>query len=59
VNCASLTVEDSTGTNFVASITSGPDFGIYHVGAGTMTLNITGVTGSGTVVVRMSPRTER
>lgn len=59
VNCASLVVEDSAGTNFVANITSGPDFGIYHIGAGTMTLNITGVTGSGTVLVRMQPRTER
>jgi hypothetical protein len=59
VYCDSLIVEDSAGTNYVASITSGPDFGIYHVGSGTMTLNITGVTGSGTVVVRMQPRTER
>ncbi len=59
VYCGSLLVEDSAGTNYVANITSGPDFGIYHVGSGTMTLNITGVTGSGTVSVRMQPRTER
>jgi len=59
VDCAALTVKDTSDTNYIASITSGPDFGIYHVGSGTMTLNITGVTGSGTVVVRMQPRTER
>lgn len=59
VDCGALTVEDSAGTNYVAAITSGPDFGIYHVNSGTMTLNITGVTGSGTVAVRMAPRLER
>lgn len=59
VDCADLTVEDSTGDNFVAFITSGPDFGIYHVGSGSMTLNVTGVTGSGNVRVRMAPRLER
>lgn len=59
VDCAALTVEDSTGDNFVAFITSGPDFGIYHVGSGSMTLNITGVTGSGQVAIRMAPRLER
>ena len=59
VNCAALTVFDSVGNNKIADITSGPDFGIYHVGAGSFTLNITSVTGSGTVAVRMQPRLER
>ena len=59
IDCAALTVEDSAGVNYIANITSGPDFGIYHVGSGTMTLNITGVTGSGQMRLRMQPRLER
>jgi len=59
VNCADLTVKDSAAANKVALITSGPDYGIYHVGSGSFQLSITGVTGSGTVAVRMAPRLER
>lgn len=59
VDCAHLTITDSAGDNKVSMLTSSPDFGIYHVGSGTFTLDITGVTGSGTVAVRMAPRLER
>lgn len=59
IDCGRLTVINANGVNKVADITSGPDFGIYHVGSGTMTLDITGVSGSGTVSVRMQPRLER
>lgn|SRR5574338_215159 len=59
VNCASLTVTDTAGANYVSYITTGPDFGIYHVGSGSFQLNFTNVSGSGTISVLMNPRIER
>lgn len=55
VDCATLQI--TTGSNNAASqLTSSPDFGIYHVGSGSLVLSTSNVTGSGTVSVTMKPR---
>jgi hypothetical protein len=59
VDCGRLTVLDSTGTNHVSKIVTGPDFGIYHIGSGSFTAAVSLVTGSGNVVTTMTPRLER
>jgi len=59
VNCSNLTIKDTAGANYLSMLTSGPDFGIYHVGSGSFTANISQVTGTGNVRVYMNPRLER
>ncbi len=59
VDCGALTVKSLDGANHVAKIVSGPDFGIFHVGSGSCVLDITGVQGSGTLNLSMTPRLER
>jgi hypothetical protein len=58
VNCATLEITQG-GNNAFFYLASGPDFGMYHEGAGTMTINTSGVVGSGTVTVFMTHRYER
>lgn len=58
VDCATLQITQA-GSNALSYLTSNPDFGIYRVGSGTMTLNATAVTGSGSVILAMTPRFER
>jgi len=58
VNCATLEITQG-GNNAFFYLTSGPDFGMYHEGAGTMTIDASGVVGSGTVGVFLTPRYER
>ena len=58
VNCATLQITQA-GSNAVSFLTSSPNFGIYHVGSGTLTLSSSNVTGTGTVSVEMTPRYER
>lgn len=58
VDCGSLQIT-SAGSNAISYLTSGPNFGIYHVGSGTLTLSSSNVTGSGDVVIEMTPRYER
>jgi hypothetical protein len=58
VNCGNLTIKDSNGDQ-LGMLSSGPDFGIYHVGSGTFNADITNVVGSGNVRVFMNPRIER
>lgn len=59
VDCGRLIVTDTAGDNHVSKIVTGPDFGIYHIGSGSCTFDITLVTGSGDVVTTMVPRLER
>jgi phage-related protein len=58
VDCATLQITQA-GSNAVSFLTSSPNFGIYHVGSGTLTLSASNVTGTGTVSVEMTPRYER
>jgi phage-related protein len=55
VNCATLQITQA-GSNAVSFLTSSPDFGIYHVGSGSLVLSTSNVVGSGTVTVTMAPR---
>jgi len=60
INCGTLMVQDdTTGANKITTIITGPDFGIYHVGSGSATFNISNVVGAGTVQTVMVPRLER
>lgn len=59
VDCGRLIVTDTTGTNHITKIVTGPDFGIYHVGSGSFTGNVSLVIGSGNVTTIMVPRLER
>ena len=58
VDCGTLQIT-SGGSNAVSALTTGPNFGIYHINSGTLYLDVTGVTGSGDVSVTMTPRYER
>lgn len=58
VDCATLEITEA-GYNAISYLQSSPDFGIYHVGAGTLTLSSSNVTGSGNVTLAMTPRLER
>lgn len=58
VDCATLQIT-SGGENALSYLTSSPDFGMYQMASGTLTLTITAVTGSGTVVLAVTPRYER
>jgi hypothetical protein len=58
VDCATLEITEG-GYNAISYLQSSPDFGIYHVGAGTLTLSSSNVTGSGNVTLAMTPRLER
>lgn len=55
VDCATLQIT-TAGSNAVSYLTSSPDFGIYHVGAGALVLSSSNVLGTGTVSVTLSPR---
>lgn len=55
VNCATLQITQA-GSNSIEDLQTGPDFGIYHVGSGSLVLSASNVTGSGTVSVTMQPR---
>lgn len=59
VDCAALTVTSGSTVNGIHYLTSSPDFGIYHVGSGTLTLSTSNVAGAGTVSVQLTPRYER
>lgn len=55
VDCASLQITQA-GSNAVSFLQTSPDFGIYHVGSGSLVLSSSNVTGAGTVSVTMTPR---
>lgn len=55
VDCATLQIT-AGGNNAASQLTSTPDFGISHVGSGSLVLSTSNVTGSGTVSVSMTPR---
>lgn len=55
VDCATLQITEG-GSNAVSYLQTTPDFGIYHVGSGSLVLSSSNVTGSGTVSVTMQPR---
>jgi hypothetical protein len=59
VDCARLMIKDTSGVNRVDLLSSGPDFGIFHMGSGSFSVNITEVDGAGNVRVYMNPRLER
>lgn len=62
VDCEKLTVTNLTdGSNAIQYLTSGPDFGMWYLGSDIddFTVDITAVTGSGTVSVTVQPRYER
>lgn len=59
IDCARLTVVDTSGVNHVTKIVTGPDFGIYHTGSGSSAFIVTSVTGAGNVITTMLPRLER
>lgn len=59
VDCARLIATNASGGNEITKIVTGPDFGIFHVGSGSCTFDISLVTGSGNVVTKMTPRLER
>lgn len=58
VDCSSLTISyvDDGSLSAVQHLTTSPDFGIYHIGSGSFSLDISAVTGSGTVSVEMQHR---
>lgn len=55
VDCATLQITQG-GSNAVSFLQTSPDFGISHVGSGSLVLSSSNVTGSGTVAVTMQPR---
>jgi hypothetical protein len=59
VDCGRLTAVTLGGTNQISKILTGPDFGIYHVGSGSCTFDVSNVIGSGLVTTIMVPRLER
>lgn len=59
VDCANLTVKRTNGDNSIHQLASGPDFGMWHTGSGSFTVDITNVTGSGTMFMWLTPRLER
>lgn len=55
IDCATLQITEG-GSNAVSYLQTSPDFGIYHVGSGSLVLSSSNVVGSGTVTVTMQPR---
>jgi len=55
IDCAKLLVTKA-GSNAAFYLKTSPDFGISHMGSGSLVLSMSNVVGSGTVTVTMQPR---
>jgi hypothetical protein len=58
IDCGTLQIS-SNGLNAFTALTSVPNFGMHHTGAGTFTVAASQVVGSGTIGIQMTPRYER